>query len=851
MLTVAARLLDRGVDILVVLAGTRIALWLQTYERLLAELDGTDVETSRSRKNERQVIPTPSAILDAQVRPNAATYMAREGSTFANSLAIRRPVIIVVPKVEEHLLAVSKFFEKHLVDEAALRDVELVVLDDEADDASVLDAESVKIIPRRIEMIWTGRPAGQTMASRLFATYVAYTATPQANFLQSDHNPLSPRDFCVALRAPYKSGEVVPRSVHFSEPVGIQRYYCGGELYYVELANGPAPLVSTRVYPTRDGLSDIEFGAAVRAEADAMLMDGLRAFLVSGAIRLWAGLDGGGLSYSQVAGGVPAADAKRMPAIHSMLVHPSAKMDLHKREAWRLVLLAAGHDPDASDAPAFDIAALRLAPGGIAQDLAVHEPAWAKWVANYRRSWLALDKLPGGAGLLEPKECKWHEYKDLILREVVPHVQFRIINSDPNSDDRPLFDAHSANDGRVLPPPDLLSIFVSGNVMSRGLTIQGLHSSIFTRGADEPAADTQMQMQRWFGYRGANAQFCRLFCFEDQLELLRTYHEHDTALRTEILDAMDKADMAPPITVLTGSRSWATAKVKTSRLPLHPGATPFVRLLETEDFAEGNARLLHDLRHNHGWLDLTVDGSKKGEIRAEPASLLEVADILDGLRYTHHDPDPTSGTEFTRWKSLERQLAISSPLFRPPGLHPGTPAVDVKHCPYSIAAYLRLWHEALLRKRCDGLFATHRDRHPWAMVQPSLRPPQFYIGVRFGSASDTSWDSAGMLMGVKAMKRGTVGDPDGVTRLTGSWGTRGGTGTYLSDQLFDYHYHRGTPPALFGGGPLWRPEGHPALLLFHVVRVEGAPVDAITVGLALPHGGPEQFAALPAGAPSP
>src|SRR4051794_38053641 len=36
MLAVAGLALDQGVDIVVLLAGTRIGLWLQTYERMLA-----------------------------------------------------------------------------------------------------------------------------------------------------------------------------------------------------------------------------------------------------------------------------------------------------------------------------------------------------------------------------------------------------------------------------------------------------------------------------------------------------------------------------------------------------------------------------------------------------------------------------------------------------------------------------------------------------------------------------------------------------------------------------------------------------------------------------------------------
>ncbi len=845
MLAVSARLLDRGLDILVVLAGTRIALWRQTYERLLEQLDGTDRETFRARRKQRLIIPHPEVLLDAEVRPGATTYMAGEVSRFKQALRHRRPVIIVIPKVEDHLLAVSKFLEDHLLEEALSRTIEMVVLDDEADDGSVLDADVKKIIPRRIEMLWTGRPTSATMASGLHATYVAYTATPQANILQTDHNPLAPRDFCAALRAPYKNGPMKPRFVTFHEPLGLPRYYCGGEFFYVELANTPGALVRALPFPDAAGLAESDFHAKVRAASDTLLLEALRAYLVGAALRLHFALHRGALTYSACVEGVCEADASRFPEAHTMLVHPSAKLELHSMEAWRVVLLSRGIDPDAPNAPELDVDELRLSKPGLAQSLQSHPEDWRCWVERYQSSRNALDLLPGSTSLYEPSTVPWTELTRLLLDEIVPNVRISIINSNPDSDDRPHFSPVVQEDGTILPPPDLLTIFVSGNVMSRGITIEGLHTSVFTRPSDEPAADTQMQMQRWFGYRGSNAHLCRLFCFEDQLQLFQIYHEHDVALRSEILAAMDAQEDAAPHMVLTGSRSLATAKVKTTRLPLHPGPSPFVRLLETGDLAEHNARHLDSQSLVGTWTELRVGRSVIGEIRGETASLVEVAELLEAFRYSHHDPDLDGGTQYTRWRSLERQLGIEAPLFRPPGERPGAPAVDVKQCPYSIAAYLRLWSEALKRPRCDGLYASDSEGEPWAMVQPSLREPKLYVGIRYGSAEKNGWSDLGLLQSVRAMIRGTQTDEYGVTRLNASWGSRGRSGDYLGDQLFDYHVHGYTAPTQRGDEPLWRPRGHPGLLLFQVVQTGNGMRDGVTVGLALPHGGPEQFAAIP------
>ena len=79
------------------------------------------------------------------------------------------------------------------------------------------------------------------------------------------------------------------------------------------------------------------------------------------------------------------------------------------------------------------------------------------------------------------------------------------------------------------------TIFISGNVMSRGLTLEGLTTTLFLRRSDSPYADTQMQMQRWFGYRGPYLELCRLFASREQLEYFANFHDADEALRQQVI----------------------------------------------------------------------------------------------------------------------------------------------------------------------------------------------------------------------------------------------------------------------------------------------------------------------------
>ena len=64
--------------------------------------------------------------------------------------------------------------------------------------------------------------------------------------------------------------------------------------------------------------------------------------------------------------------------------------------------------------------------------------------------------------------------------------------------------------------------------------IEGLAVSIFARESIIPAADTQMQMQRWFGYRGKILPLCRIFVHSNQLQLFRQYHQSDKSLKERI-----------------------------------------------------------------------------------------------------------------------------------------------------------------------------------------------------------------------------------------------------------------------------------------------------------------------------
>ncbi|MBG6056578.1 hypothetical protein IWX81_003018 [Salinibacterium sp. CAN_S4] len=213
MFGVTAMALDRGVNVVIILAGTRTSLWRQTYERLAEQLDAGDEGVAKATR--RLLCPAPGGALSGASNSLQDTYRLSSAQV-RRKLREGRPLIIVAMKQTDHLYALGSALRRSVFD--AIQDlgdpVHMLVLDDESDDGSVLDAAieagqdplspSLKQIPRAIADLWEPRSAAAP--ANLFTTYVGYTATPQANLLQEDQNPLSPRDFVIALRTPLDVG---------------------------------------------------------------------------------------------------------------------------------------------------------------------------------------------------------------------------------------------------------------------------------------------------------------------------------------------------------------------------------------------------------------------------------------------------------------------------------------------------------------------------------------------------------------------------------------------------------------------------------------------------------------------
>lgn len=97
------------------------------------------------------------------------------------------------------------------------------------------------------------------------------------------------------------------------------------------------------------------------------------------------------------------------------------------------------------------------------------------------------------------------------------------------------------------------AIVVGGNILSRGLTIEGLSVSIFGRTAQMPMGDTSLQMGRWLGHKMSYLDTISIFLQDQTREVLWQIAEADRYLRQQIKDAIVHGH--PPTRVLLEMRN--------------------------------------------------------------------------------------------------------------------------------------------------------------------------------------------------------------------------------------------------------------------------------------------------------
>lgn len=118
-------------------------------------------------------------------------------------------------------------------------------------------------------------------------------------------------------------------------------------------------------------------------------------------------------------------------------------------------------------------------------------------------------------------EFTWDEVRE-VLKQAISSVEVRLVNM-----------RGGGLDYTKAPDLGLHIIAVGGLALSRGLTLEGLAISYVLRNVG--AADTLLQMGRWFGYRPGYEKLCRIHATRDMLDHFREVSDSVEELRDDLV----------------------------------------------------------------------------------------------------------------------------------------------------------------------------------------------------------------------------------------------------------------------------------------------------------------------------
>lgn len=483
---------DAGFGLIIVLAGIHNNLRSQTQLRIDESFLGFDTKHKRAliTKNIRIGVGQPG--YSNKKVAHSLTSSEEKGDFnqgVANSLGLNfetsDTLIAVIKKNPGPLRQVYGWLSANAKEDSelrkAIREKAILVIDDEADNASI-NTNKKEREPTRIN--------GQIRdILNLFnkSAYVGYTATPFANiFIPLDDQNLFPRNFIKNIPAP-------------SNYIGPEKVFGFSPLEEDEASSTVLPIVNrindySGFVPDRHKKDD-----QLPSSLPESLKRAIRCFIITCAIRRLRG----------------------QTAVHnSMLIHVS------RFQRWQdfITDLISNQIVDYRNRiDQNDKTTLELFRNTFETDL------------NGYKSYVSISEQILSSPLKEiDSQITVHKWSDVLehLNDAVQRIKVKAIHGGSGE----ALDYYDHKDG-------LSVIAVGGNKLSRGLTLEGLSVSYYLRASR--MYDTLMQMGRWFGYRGGYVDLCRLFTSRELNEWFCHITQASEELREEFDYMSDIAGSTP------------------------------------------------------------------------------------------------------------------------------------------------------------------------------------------------------------------------------------------------------------------------------------------------------------------
>lgn len=483
---VAAKAIDAGFRLIIVLAGTIDLLRKQTQRRLDMDLVGQEninadqvgpeedheyrddkawpdkfisfgtMPREKGAPNIRRLTNSKGDFRSVKASFRSLSYDEvdpQQGRAWsAENIKRTNARLIVIKKNSSRLQQLHDEIRSAQVRE----DLAALIIDDESDQASVNTRDRKAATGKNLDE----RTKINNLIVRILrllprAQYIGYTATPFANVFVDVNDPgdIYPRDFIVSLPRP--EGYMGVRDFHDVDPTADDK---------------GMPNRDAHVRPFKD------------ERADEMLRAALDDFLVSGAIKLFREARGTRIDTTH----------------HTMLVHEtvSNNRQVERKKALKSLWESANY------ASTSGLERLKRALDD--------KNTGYRLVSEARAPDLPF---PSSVDELRPYLS---EALDRIERDGGPVL---MVNGLKDSDD-PEFESKS-----------VWKILVGGAKLSRGYTVEGLTTTYFSRSSK--MADSLLQMGRWFGYRHGYKDLVRLYLYQSPDGAFDLYEAFESICRDE------------------------------------------------------------------------------------------------------------------------------------------------------------------------------------------------------------------------------------------------------------------------------------------------------------------------------
>lgn len=482
---------DAGFKLIVVLAGISDVLRKQTQSRIDEGLIGVDSDNRLLKKGEAIRIGAAN-YSDGDFSPVCVTSISKDfNKQIANSMGLKlnqtKDAIVFIIKKNVSVLNNLNSWIKSLnqTDENGVIDSSLLVIDDEADYASINTNSEDKDPTKTNERI------SELLAMFKKTSYVGFTATPYANVfidpsvdeINEGKVPLFPKDYIYCLDAP-------------------TNYIGARNLFPDDLSNETTLSNTIETIESSDNPNDDEKAIyhilplnhkkdAQFDEVPNSLKMAILEFFVANVIR-------------DLRGDWNSHRSMLINISRFVLVHEKIKKTVKRYvEALNKSILYCGKLKDKYNDE--NMQQLKL----------VYERQFKFCCEN--NEYLKGKRYP---------KITWNMIKTQ-LNDSTSQIVVRIVNQ--NSKDDMDYIKNKKNGLRV--------IAIGGIALSRGLTLEGLMSSYFYRNSQ--CYDTLMQMGRWFGYRDGYEDLCRIWMTDDMQENYIAINKATEELRESIVQYKD------------------------------------------------------------------------------------------------------------------------------------------------------------------------------------------------------------------------------------------------------------------------------------------------------------------------